>query len=324
MKLRPFAETDYAAVTHIWNSLFPDWQRGPHEMQQLDQNRPSGQHCVRWVLEDAGQAVGYGGLAHLPGMFHPQRLALEGGVLPAYQGQGWGRALWQVLQSEWQKLDAAELLLQVTEDHPRALRFVQARGFTERKRDFVSVLSLAQANLDELPALQQRLAHQGIELRSLAQLQANDDQTASKLHGLFSQVRLDIPRSAPPTPIALEFFVNNVLSGPEFEPRAIWVALHGPQWVGFSGAFPSHEPGVLDQWMTGTLPQYRSRGVAWALKLQLLHYARSAGFVQVRTDNDSRNQAMLALNRKLGFVPNSATLTCVKTLKELSHEHSSV
>ncbi len=66
--------------------------------------------------------------------------------------------------------------------------------------------------------------------------------------------------------------------------------------------------------VTGVLRPYRRRGIARLLKLMVTRYARDHGFARVHTNNKLANEAMLALNRDLGFVPGSVRVTFEKRL----------
>ena len=48
---------------------------------------------------------------------------------------------------------------------------------------------------------------------------------------------------------------------------------------------------------------WRGRGIALALKLLAIRAARRYGARYLRTNNDSENAPMLAVNRKLGYQP---------------------
>ncbi len=62
------------------------------------------------------------------------------------------------------------------------------------------------------------------------------------------------------------------------------------------------------------LASYRRRGVALALKLRGLAYAQSRGYVYINTGMASNNEAMVALNTRLGFVPQKAFITFSKSI----------
>ncbi|MFE7673364.1 GNAT family N-acetyltransferase [Streptomyces albidoflavus] len=53
--------------------------------------------------------------------------------------------------------------------------------------------------------------------------------------------------------------------------------------------------------MTGTLREYRGRGLATLAKTATLHKARAAGLREAFTGNDAENAPMLAVNRKFGY-----------------------
>jgi hypothetical protein len=55
--------------------------------------------------------------------------------------------------------------------------------------------------------------------------------------------------------------------------------------------------------MTGVMPEYRGRKIAQASKLVTIRFAREQGADTIATNNASNNAPMLAINRKLGYVP---------------------
>ena len=54
--------------------------------------------------------------------------------------------------------------------------------------------------------------------------------------------------------------------------------------------------------LTGVARTHRRRRIAQALKLLTIQYAKELGADYLNTQNDSVNEPMLAINRKLGFV----------------------
>ena len=63
---------------------------------------------------------------------------------------------------------------------------------------------------------------------------------------------------------------------------------------------------------TGVLKEYRGRKIALALKLLAIRYSRACGAALLRTDNDSQNASILAINEKLGDKPQSGYFRCVR------------
>jgi len=72
------------------------------------------------------------------------------------------------------------------------------------------------------------------------------------------------------------------------------------------------QPEVLSQNLTGVLREYRGRGIAMALKLQTVRYAREHGYREIRTGNDARNRPMLRINEAMEFVKQPAWITFEK------------
>ncbi len=62
------------------------------------------------------------------------------------------------------------------------------------------------------------------------------------------------------------------------------------------------QPGVLFQGFTGILREYRGKGVAMALKMLTVKYARTHEYREIRTGNNTRNRPMLRINEAMGFV----------------------
>ena len=61
--------------------------------------------------------------------------------------------------------------------------------------------------------------------------------------------------------------------------------------------------GMLITPSPGVLREFRGRGLAQALKWQTVLLAKKEGMRYIRTNNDSQNAPMLAINRKLGYQP---------------------
>ena len=59
---------------------------------------------------------------------------------------------------------------------------------------------------------------------------------------------------------------------------------------------------------------YRRRGIAFALKLEEIRYAKSRGFAVIRTNNHVVNHAILTINATLGFVLEPARVIPRKAL----------
>jgi hypothetical protein len=76
--------------------------------------------------------------------------------------------------------------------------------------------------------------------------------------------------------------------------------------------------GGIMQGFTGVARPYRRQGVATALKLRSIEYARRHGYRTIRAWNRPVHAAMLALNDKLGFSRAFSYVTVEKFLKAVA------
>lgn len=131
---------------------------------------------------------------------------------------------------------------------------------------------------------------------------------------------LDIsaPREDPDLPAPWSTFERFVQD--THDPRALldafFLAKMGDLYVGVSVLKRSEaDPHLLWQQLTAVLPEYRGQGIATALKLRTVEYARAHGYREFRTYNSSRNGPMLAINGKLGFVRQPAWIDFLRAVR---------
>lgn len=310
--IRPFTEQDTADAVSIWNLLNPDWPRSVPEALDEYLKHDYKYLFQRFVAEVNGQIVGVSEYDQSAASYHPQKFLLEVFVHPDFHGRGLGKALYDKVLGAIQPYNPFSARIQVRESSERALRFFAERGFAETKRDWVSVLDVASCDLSPYEGLESTFSD--ITFTNLAELQKTDPEALRKFHDLFSEVRLDVPRSEPATPIAYDFFVDNVINAPDFDGQLFLVALDSESYIGFTGMYPFGDTKALDQWLTGVKRTYRRRNLALALKVRAIQLAKDNGYTSIRTDNDSTNVGMLAINDKLGFKRGAANLSLLKDL----------
>jgi mycothiol synthase len=307
MNLREFQPSDLPAIIRVQHAAVPlhPWSVGELE-RDLEKLEETLQYHWR-IAELSGQVVGFSRFARNAGSYHAQKFGLDLCVHPEFQSRGIGKALYLATLEKAQAFDAISLRTQVRESDVRGLGFAEDRGFLETKRDFESTLELAFFDF----AAFERPLPEGIELRNFRDL--DSPAFRRQFHQVFSTVRLDVPRAEPPTPLTLEFFEENVLEDPEVIPEAFVFAMRGEQIVGFTGGYRGAQPGWVDQWLTAVSREARGQGLATAIKVQALRAALELEFKIVRTDNDTRNAPMLAVNDKLGYQRQPAVLSMLKS-----------
>ena len=124
----------------------------------------------------------------------------------------------------------------------------------------------------------------------------------------------DVPLPQPwkDTPFA-EF--QKALHSPLSDLRAHFVALVGEELAGLSQLTPNRaNPTIAVTALTGVRRAWRRRGLARALKVHALTWARAHGFEHIHTDTEANNP-MGELNLALGFVFDHEMILMAKELQ---------
>lgn len=306
-RIRPATAHDYAGLTRVFCALRPEHPVTAVELQTRDERRDPMCQFQRWVAQRDGRVIGYAHYTQYVDMYQPGKFWLDMGVLPAWQRQGVGTALYAGLLAQLQQLEPVTLQAQVMEDQASGRRFLENQRFVEYGRRWESYLDVATFDPRPYGAFSKRLAAKGIVLRSYSELAA-DPQRDEKLHELQWALDQDVPSLDPITPVSLAQFRRQVVDNPAFIPDGTFVALHGTDYVGLSSFFVNQGNNSLVIDLTGTRREYRRQGIGLGLKLRGILYGQQRGYRRIVVQNDVANQGMLALNEQLGFVRQPALL----------------
>ena len=212
-------------------------------------------------------------------------------VLPEERGAGVGSALVAGL-ADWvgrTGLEAVESY--VEEDDAGSLAWAGRRGFAEIGRE--SWLALDLRGLEPPPADPPA----GLEIVTLAA-------RPELLHGVYEvagEAYPDIPGHEGETE-SFDDWVALDMSGPNDDPEGVFVALAGPEVVGYSKFhLPQARPGVAVHDITGVRRAWRGRGIAGALKRTQIAWAKERGYERLETWNEERNTPIRKLNERLGY-----------------------
>lgn len=103
----------------------------------------------------------------------------------------------------------------------------------------------------------------------------------------------------------------NIGRNPRWHSADEILACHGEEWVGVA-RIARQPDGTLMNGFTGVIPEYRGRGLGFAVKLAGLLHARQLGSPSIATSNHSANAPMLAINHRLGYEKKRGTLSLVR------------
>jgi len=313
---RPFTEDDYDAMVDISNESYPDYAWTVAELRHMDDDwTPEGYFRRRIIADEAVGPVGYCDVSNSRGQFVAENFSIDLVVRPAARRRGIGTALFEDAVIALRPRGARWIRAGVKESDTHSIGFARHVGAVELKRDWESRLDLAAFDPAPFAAAPKRADAAGVRITTLADELRTDPDAVRKAYALHAEARLDVPSLDQPTPSPFERFEEEVLRSPWALPEAYFIAIREGRYVGESAlATEGADPTVIHQQLTGVLRDERGKGIAMALKLRAVAYAKERGFREIRTWNASNNRPMLAINEALGFAKQPAWITFGKDL----------
>ena len=304
MTVRPFHAADYAAYVAVGNASNPEYGWTAEEMKHDDTAWDHATHFkARFVAEEDGAVVGGAQLNHDRWAFVPDKYHLEIAVHPDHRRRGHGTALYEAALAIARGRTARALLAGTKESMEEGVRFLERRGFREVKRDWQSRLKVREFDFGRFATADERVAREGIRIVTLADEMARDPDAARGAYELGLAIHADVPSVDPPTEFSFETWRALILESPNALPEAYFIAVdRDGRYLGLSNMARSiDDPSFLWQNLTGVVREARGKGIAMALKLWTVRYAKERGIDHIKTWNDIRNTPILAINEALGF-----------------------
>lgn len=296
--IREFEERDAAGAAALWREVLPSSFQTSERIVHGMHGRPARARRRVWVAEEDDLIVGWGH-GQLEWATETNDVGwLWVGVRADRRRRGLGAALWAQAEDHLRSHGARELHTGVGDD-PAGERFVVRRGFEAVREDSLSALDPRTADTSSLEELQRRLGAEGLRAAPLGDVLDRP----RELHALFAAVVADVPADHAVTDLRYEDFVRRTLEDPGLDPEGSYVVLDGEQPVALAWLLVDHEGRRAQNEMTGTLPEYRLRGLARLAKLATIRWCAEHGIERLLTGNDTTNAPMLALNRALGYRP---------------------
>jgi mycothiol synthase len=313
--IRAFTTDDYGSVAAVLKSVYVEYPWTAEELRFNDEH--DDPRCLRrrWVVDVGDHVVGTVEYSQHIGMYHPQKFLIDLAVRPEDQGKHVGAALYDHLLAELAPLDPISLRVwNLRADMARGIRFLEDRGFVESQRSWESRLDVLGFDPAPYAGIVEKVMAQGISIESIASL-GGDPERNRKVHDLDVVLNLDVPHPEPITPVSYEFFVKRVMNDSPLIPEAWFIALHEGRYVGSSNHWRTKGDDGLYVGLTGVCREYRRRGIALALKLRGIAWARENGYGVLKTWNESNNRPMLSINERLGFVKQPVWISWLKVLR---------
>jgi GNAT superfamily N-acetyltransferase len=254
----------------------------------------------------------------------PERVGVECVVDAAHRRQGIASLLVEQLTTFAAAHGATQLSAEVRDDDQASLAFAQHRGFETERHVFESTLDLT--TFDETPHLDAlaKAEAAGIVFRSLVDY-GDTEPARRKLYDLNTANARDVPgfdgADRPWDEFKKIFTLHwfrpdgQVLAvDPSASPDPTTPNIDHDRFVALAAIGYFKDSNSVYHMHTGTHRDYRGRGLALATKLVALRRAKEWGAAFARTNNDSTNAPILAVNRKLGYRPQPGFYRLLKPL----------
>jgi len=312
--IRPFTPEDYPTLARIASATFPDYPASAEEKEFGDTRRDPKCLHARWLAEREGQPVGYGEYGQRSSAYHPRRFHINVIVQPDCQGMGLGRALYDQVLSALTPFDPLSVRARTREDRTRSVRFLQERGFAEDMRSFESRLDVAAFDPVPFADAEARVRALGVEFKTLRELEDTPGHW-QKHYEMGEELSADVPSAEPRTRVEKAVWMAARIQNPGLLRDAYLFAVKGEEYVGVTMLKASGGDDLVTG-LTGVKRAYRRQGIALALKVRAIAWAKQNGYPLIKTWNEANNRGMLGINERLGFIRQPAWLDMVKVLKE--------
>lgn len=235
-----------------------------------------------------------------PGLFY---LSLY--VPPERRRQGLGGWLYGEMEPALIAAGANRLQASVWDTCPEGLAFAGRRGFEQRAYQLSMALDLASFDDRPYQSIIAQLESQGFLFTSMDAL-GNTENAQRRLYQLNEMTsRETMGASGEPSWESFEDFQASVCRAGWYKPGGQMVAIDttSGDWAAMSAITRFEGADYAYNLHTGVDRRYRNRKLGQAIKIHALRYARQQlGVSQVRTHHNSKNEPMIAIDRKLGYV----------------------
>lgn len=238
-------------------------------------------------------------------------------VKPGHRGQGIGQRLYTDLELAAASAQVTQLGVGVRDDCPKCRSFADRNGFSEKRHSIGMTLDLTRFDDRPYDEVIARLQAEGFQFTSMQAL-GNTEAAQRKLYALNDMTSSETPGSEGVHAwLDFEDFQRSVCGADWYKPDGQMVVIDtaGGEWVGMSAITRFKGADYAYNLHTGVDKRYRGRKLAQAVKVIALRYAREVLKVgEVRTNHNSQNDPMIAIDRKFGYIQTPGSFAMVKNI----------
>jgi GNAT superfamily N-acetyltransferase len=288
--LRPEVRADAEGFSHARRLALPYMLSTPESVVHTLTHAHPDAHFGQLIAEEDGEIIGTAQVSVAHDSTEPGQGSANIYVRPDRRHRGAGSLLLRTAEERLAELGARKVFAWVL-DEPENRAFAERKGFRASRSAYFLRLDLASGTL---PPRQDPPA--GVELRTAADF-ADDPRPMFDLDAATS--------SDEPSDIDVEFtdyeaWLEENWKHPLLNRELTTVAVLDGRPAAFSVAYTDGDSRYGTA-MTGTVREFRGRGLAKLAKNDSLHRARAAGYREAFTGNDTGNEPMIAINKWFGY-----------------------
>jgi GNAT superfamily N-acetyltransferase len=306
--IRDFEPRDAAGVSAALHEESPPHPVTPEGVLHWRDAQPERARARLWVAEEDGRIVGWAETRIRWTTSVTDLGDLWAYVVPSHRGRGIGAALYT--ETERYLLGLGARILESWTYNDPGVQLLERRGFRPTGTEQVSILSPAEAEYGALDALEAEKKAEGFRLVPLGEVHGR----VEELHRVYAAASADVPEYFREDDIRLDEWRRETLDHPQLSEEGSFVVVAGEQLVALAFLEVDEPARIAANEMTGTLPEFRRRGLARLVKLATIRWAAEHGIEAVQTGNSHENPGILALNMALGYRPVLTETHFVRTL----------
>ncbi len=300
LRIREFKDTDYPDIVRLEEAVYPDKKELEESFRFNDENKADKCEHQRLIAELGDQVIGHGFYTQWEGSYQPAKFFIYCLIHPDYQAEGYGKRFYRYLMEKLEKHNPTKLEAHAREDKERGLRFLEDRGFVETMRMWEAELVVDEFDFDQYEGLEKRLEDESIVLTTLKEIEHNEE-NKKKLYELHEDVMEDVPLPDEYTRTDYDRFIEKLFNHPRYFPEAYILAIKEEEFVGMSSHWFNEKENTLFTGLTGVGEDHRGEGIATAMKVKAIDVAKKKGIEKIKTMNETRNEDILHINKKMGF-----------------------
>lgn len=259
--------------------------------------------CLRVAASNQGEVMGFNWLTR--DKLDEHRAYCYVVVSMDHRHQGIGSRLYEMVEEVSLASAVRELRATFPDTLPESRAFAEKRGFTLISHSIGMQLELENLNLQPYMDLAAELEKQGFEFTTMEALGDTeaDQQRLYQLNDITSSQTMGTEGEHSWS--SFEDFQQSVCKSDWYNPAGQMIVIEKATggWVAMSAITRFEGQEEAYNLFTGVDESYRGRKLAQAVKAKALLFARDVlGVKVVRTNHNSLNEPMIAIDRKLGYV----------------------